>query len=53
MVPFDLLDDDVTWVSSNLPGAAVGLVAEALELRNWLICVGSVSKDLISEIFNI
>ena len=33
-VPLDLSDNNVTWVSSKLSGAAGALGAEAIELRN-------------------
>ena len=28
----------VTWVASKISGAAGALGAEAIELRNWLLC---------------
>ena len=36
-VPLDFTEDDVTWVTSKLFGAAGVLGAEAIELRNWLL----------------
>ena len=36
-VPLYFMEDDVTWVTSNLSSAAGALGAEAIELRNWLI----------------
>ena len=45
-VPFDFMEDDVTWVASKLSGAAGALGAEAMELRNWLLCFGSASEEL-------
>ena len=45
-VPLDFTEDDVTWVASKLSGAAGALGAEAIELRNWLLCFGCASKEL-------
>ena len=46
MVTLDFTEDDVTWVASKLSGAAGALGAEAMELRNWLLCFGCVSEEL-------
>ena len=43
IVPLDFTEDDVMWVTSKLFGAAGALVAEAIELRNWLLCFGCAS----------
>ena len=45
-VPFDFTKDDVTWVSSNISGAAGVQVAEEIELRNWIICFRFASEEL-------
>ena len=45
-VPLDFTEDDVTWVASKLSGAAGALGAEAIELRNWLLCFGCASEEL-------
>ena len=45
-VPFDFTEDDVTWVAPKLSGAAGALGAEAMELRNWLLCFGCASEEL-------
>ena len=45
-VPLDFKEDDVTWVSSKLSGAAGALGAEAIELRNWLLCFRCALEDL-------
>ena len=45
-VPLDFTDDDGTWVTSNLSGAAGMLGAEAIDLRNWLLCFGCLSEEL-------
>ena len=45
-VPLNFTEDDVTWVSSKLSGAAVALGAEAIELCNWLFCFGCASEEL-------
>ena len=42
-VPFNFTEDDVTWVASNLSGAAGALGAEVIKLRNWLLCFGCLS----------
>ena len=36
--PFDFMEYDVTWVESNIFGAAGALGVEAIELRNWILC---------------
>ena len=45
-VPFDFTEDYVMWVSSKLSGAAGVLGAEAIELRNWLLCFRCASEEL-------
>ena len=45
-VPLDFMKDDVTWVASNLSSAAGALGAEAIELRNWLLCFRCASEEL-------
>ena len=45
-VPLDFTEDDVTWVASKLSGAAGALVAEAMELRNWLLRFGCASEEI-------
>ena len=45
-VPLDFTEDGVTWVASKLSGAAGVLGAEAIELRNWLLCFGCSSEEL-------
>ena len=44
-VPLDFTEDDITWVASKLYRTASALGAEAMELRNCLLCLGCVSKD--------
>ena len=44
-VPLDFTEDNVMWVASKLSGAAGALGAEAMELRNWLLCFGCVSEE--------
>ena len=46
MVPLNFTEDDITWVTSNLSGAAGALGDEAVELRNWLLCFGCLSEEL-------
>ena len=45
-VPLDFAEDEVTWVASNLSGAAGTLGAEAIELINWLLHLGCTSEEL-------
>ena len=45
-VPLDFTEDCVMWVASKLSGAAGALVAEAIELCNWLLCFGYASEEL-------
>ena len=42
----DFTEDDVTWVVSKLSRAADELLAEAIELCNWILRFGCLSKDL-------
>ena len=46
-VLLDFLEDDVMWLSSNLLGATGGLVAESIQLSNWILCFRCVSEDFI------
>ena len=45
-VPLNFTEDDVLWVASKLSGAAGALGAEAIKLRNWLLCFGCASEEL-------
>ena len=45
-VHLDFTEDEVTWGASKLSGAAGALGAEAIELRNWLLCFGCASEEL-------
>ena len=40
------MEDDVTWLASKISSAAGELGAEAMELRNWLLCFGCASEEL-------
>ena len=44
--PLDFTEDDVTWVALELSVAAGALGAEAIELHNWLLCLGCASEEL-------
>ena len=44
-VPLDFTEDDVTWVASKLSVSAGALGAEAMELRNCLLCFGCASEE--------
>ena len=46
-LPLDFTEDDGMWVASKLSGAANALVAEVIELRNWLFRFGCASEELI------
>ena len=39
------MEEDDTWVASKLSGAAGALVAEAIELRNWLLNFGCTLEE--------
>ena len=45
-VPLNFLEEDVTWVVSNLSGAAGTLGVKALELKNLLLRFRCAFKDL-------
>ena len=45
-VPLDFTENDVTWAASKISGAAGALVAEAIELRNWLLRFGCALEEL-------
>ena len=53
IVPLDLTEDDVTWVASNILGAAGALGAKTIELHNCLICFGCASKELRAVVANL
>ena len=52
-VPLDFTEDDVTWIASKLSGAAGALVAEAIELRNWLLHFGCASEEIRVAIYRL
>ena len=45
-ISLNFTEDNVTWVASNISGAAGTLGAEDVEMRNWLLCVGCASEEL-------
>ena len=45
-VPLDFTENDMTWVASKISVFAGALGVGAIELRNWLLCFGCVSKHL-------
>ena len=45
-VTLDFSEDDVMWVASKLSGAAGTLGAEAIEIRNCVLCFGCASDEL-------
>ena len=48
--PLEFMEDDTTWVSLKLSGATGPLEAEAVELRNCLICFGCASEELRADV---
>ena len=52
-VHLDFSEDDVTWVSSKLSGAAGALGAEVIELRNWLLRFGCAPEDFRVVVANL
>ena len=49
-VPLNFTEDGVTWVASKISGAAGVLGAEAIELRNWLRCLGYAPEELMVSV---
>ena len=45
-VLLNFMEDDVTWVTSKLSGAAGVMGAEVIELRNWIFCFRCASEEL-------
>ena len=43
--PLDFLEDDVTWVASNLSGATWAMRAKTIELRNCLLSFECPSEE--------
>ena len=43
-VPLEFTEDYITWVVSNISGAADALGAEAIELRNWFLSFGCATE---------
>ena len=46
-LPLGFSDDNVTWVASKLCGTSGAVVAEAIEMRNWLLCFGCASEEFL------
>ena len=46
-VPLDFTEDDITWVASKISGTAGALGEVAVEIRNWFLCFGFASEELI------
>ena len=46
ILPLDFTEDEIMWVASKISGAAGALGAEAVELRNWLLCCGCSTEEL-------
>ena len=44
-VTLNFSEDDVTWMTSNLSGAAGALGADGIELKNWLLRFGCEPKE--------
>ena len=45
-VTLHFTENDIPWVASKLSGAAGALGAEAIELRNWILCFACSSEEL-------
>ena len=52
-VPLDFLEDNIMWVASKFSGAAGALGAEAIELRNWILCFGCASEEFRFVVVNL
>ena len=39
MVSLEFSEDYGTWVALNMSGATGGLGTEAIDLRNWILCL--------------
>ena len=54
-VPLDFFDDNVTWVASNISGAAEAFGVEAINMMNWLFHFGCASGEfrfVVSDLAN-
>ena len=45
-VSLDFTEDDLTWLASKISGVAGAMIAEAIELRNLLLCFRCASEEL-------
>ena len=52
-IPFDFLEDDVTWVASKISGAAGVLGAEVIDLSNRLLCFGCALEEFRVVVANL
>ena len=52
-VSLEFMEYDIKWVPSKLSNAAGALGAEAMDLRNWLLCFGCVSEELRVVVVNL
>ena len=52
-LPLELSEDNATRVASKLSGAPGVLGAEAIELRNYLLCFGCASEEFIVVVTNL
>ena len=45
-VPLEFMEDSMMWVTSKVSRSIGVLQAEAIELRNWILCFRCPLKDL-------
>ena len=52
-MPLYCFEDNIMWVALKLLGAARALGAEAIKLRNWLLCFGYTSEGFRVVVANL
>ena len=52
-MPLEFSEDNVMWVASKLSVAAGELGAEAIAVRNWLLCFGCASEEFRVVVANL
>ena len=40
------MEEDVTWVALKVSGVAVSLGSDALDLKNWILCLECAYEEL-------
>ena len=46
IIPLDILEEDIQWVSSKLSGAAGPSLTDKLAFQIWMLCFGLASASL-------